>query len=144
MDGMLFLTSRSDVSQREARIVEERDSIWLYLTVPGGQAVDTDVWLLNTPLAPAEPTQEPYRSEQGPPPLPARLLRRGGVRAIPDGPRWRVQWSVEGDAVAALLDDVVVGFVAAGNARGIARYVLAGGTPWGLPWDSRAFEALFK
>ncbi len=78
-DDALVVMSRCSTSGREAQVAEELDSIWLYLTLPGSLKVDTVVWLLDTPAAPAEPSQEPYRGQAAPPPLPADLALPGGV-----------------------------------------------------------------
>ena len=143
-EDRLFLVSYSSTSRREAHVAEEVDSIWLYLTLPSTKVVDTVVWLLNTPDAPRSPSQEPYRSQHAPPPLPARLAKRGGVRIVPGGKAWRFLWSSDGDAVAALLKDVPVGFVIAGIKRGFSRYAKPGGAAWGLPWDAQLFKARFQ
>jgi hypothetical protein len=139
----LFLVSRCTASAREAHVAEERDSIWLYLTRPESREVDAVVWLLNTPAAPAHPTQEPYRSEAGPPPAPAALLLPGGVCAVPTDDRWRFLWSNDGLAVAALLDGRPIGFVWEGARRGRARFVVDGAHSWALPWDPGQFRAYF-
>jgi len=140
----LLVADRCNASGREAHVAEEVDSIWLYLTLPGSPQVDTDVWLLNTPAAPAAPCQEPYRSQAAPPPLPAELLLPGGARPVPAEGRWRLLWSEDGLAVAALLDGKAIGFVRAGTKRGRARFVRYGADSWALPWDSVDFGAVFR
>ena len=139
----LFVTSRCPASGREAQVSEEIDSIWLYLTLPGSLKVDTAVWLLNTPAAPAEPAREPYRSQAAPPPLPARLLLPGGICPVPGMERWRLVWSQNGLAAAALLDEKAIGFVQAGKRRGHALFVMDGAQSWALPWDSARHETVF-
>jgi hypothetical protein len=142
--GKLFLTSGSTASGREAHIAEESHSVWLYLTVAHGKQVEADVWLLNTPDAPEEPGEEPYRGRQAPPPLPARLVRPGGVLAVADETHWSLLWSSDGHAVAALLDHAPIGFAVAGMKTGWARYAGRGGADWALPWDMAEFLARFQ
>jgi hypothetical protein len=84
-DG-LFVAFRSEESGRWAEICEELDSVWLYLSEPGTRKVAVSTWLLNTLEAPAEPTQEPYRSRSAPPPAPAAYCggrwSAGGSRRV--------------------------------------------------------------
>ncbi len=106
--------------------------------------IKTDVWLLNTPAAPAEPTFRHYRSQSAPPPVPARLLLPGGVCPVPEEVRWGFLWSSTGQAVAVLLGGVPIGFLQAGRKPGRARFIAAGGEAWAMPWDGTAFELLFQ
>jgi hypothetical protein len=56
--------------------------------------------------------------------------------------RLRVQWSLDGHAVAAWSEHLLVGFISAGERRGFSRLLAASG-PWGAPLDMRLYERLF-
>ena len=139
----LFIAWHSEQSGRSAEICEEIDSVWLYLSDPGAKKVSVSSWLLNTLEAPAEPMQEPYRSQSVPPPAPAAFVESGGVLPVPDASRWNVLWGARGEAVAALLDGRPIGMVRVGQARGFARFIRAGAAPWALPWNEPAFAGVF-
>jgi hypothetical protein len=139
----LFVGARSVASGRAAHVAEAFDSVWMYLTKANSTAIECDAWLLNRSSAPAEPAEEPYRSQKAPPPLPARFVAPGGVRIIPSEAHWQLVWSEDGHAAAALLDGVPVGLVEAGRRRGYAAFALRGAEAWARAWDAVHYAALF-
>ena len=138
----LFVAFPSQASQRNAVIAEELGSIWLYLSRPDERAPERDCWLLNTE---AEPRRdgEYYRQHKSPPPAPSGLVLAGGTTAAPSSDRWTVQWSADGESVAALLDGMPIGFIVSGDQRGYARYIAEDARPWAFPWSDDAYGEAF-
>ena len=136
-----IIIATSEASGRTAIVREEVDSVWLYLSRPGEDRPEVACWVLNTIDAPPAPDFASYRSQSAPPPLPAARL----AAALPDPHqgRWSLQWSRDGHAVAALLDERPIAFVVGGRPRGHARYVQGGADPWALPWDDEMFATVF-
>lgn len=133
-------------SGRTAIIADEGDSVWLYLTEPRKDAIAADCWLFNLgrPMSQAdlESRFAAYRARAAPPPAPLEVLLPEAIRPpVPDHPRLWVQWSADGEAVAACADDVVLGFIAPGERRGYSRYLSRAG-PWGIPFDGELCRRL--
>ena len=97
--------------------------------------------LLNTGAAPRDPHY--YRQHNSPPPAPSNRVLAGGAREPPTSNRWTVQWSADGEAVAALLDDQPIAFIVAGQQRGYARYIAADAQSWALPWSEETYAEAF-
>jgi hypothetical protein len=146
MDETLLVEQHAP-SGRKALIADEGDSVWLYLSEPHEDAIAADCWLFNRgqvrSQAELEPKLSAYRARGVPPPVPAELQRAEGAHlSLNDIPRLRVQWSVDGEAVAAWAEHVVVGFIAPGERRGYSRFLTAAG-PWGVPLDWELYRRLF-
>jgi hypothetical protein len=135
----LFVKFRCEHSRRTAVIAEEIDSVWLYLSAAGNETPERDCWLLNTTTTPREMAF--YRERGAPPPAPIDRVEHGGVLSAPG--QWSVIWSASGDAVAALLNALPIGFVSAPDQRGWARYMRAGAGSWAKPWDEDTYRTLF-
>jgi hypothetical protein len=142
-----IVTEHHDRSGRTALIADEGDSIWLYLTEPGTTAIAADCWLFNRVIAPAGAVlkeQLPaYRSRRLPPPAPADVTSERGVRQGPlQALDLRLEWSREGDAVAAKEGDHVIGFIIMEQRRGFSRFLVRE-SPWGAPFDDELYERSF-
>jgi hypothetical protein len=138
----LFVAFTSETSQRTAVIAEELGSIWLYLSRRKERAPERDCWLLNTEAEPRLDLDY-YRQHNSPPPAPSGRVLPGGTTPAPSSDRWAVQWSADGESVAALLDGRQIGFIAAGQQRGHARYISAEARSWALPWSDDAYREVF-
>ena len=134
----LFVAFTCQASQRTAVIAEELGSIWLYLSRPNARAPEHDCWLLNT--AAEQRDREYYRQHQSPPPAPSDRVLAGGTTPAPSSDRWTVQWSADGESVAALLDRRPIGLIVSGHQRGYARYIADDARPWALPWSDDAYR----
>ena len=139
----LFIAFTSHISERTAVIAEELGSIWLYLSGRSERSPERDCWLLNTDADP-RPDLGYYRQHNSPPPAPSACVLPGGATPAPSPDRWAVQWSDDGESVAALLDGRPIGFIAAGHQRGRARYIHGDARPWALPWSDDAYDEVFS
>jgi hypothetical protein len=139
----LFVAFTCQASQRSAVIAEELGSVWLYLSRRNESAPERDCWLLNTEAQPPR-DREYYRQHKSPPPAPPGLVLAGGTTPAPSSDRWTVQWSADGESVAALLDGMPVGLIVSGHQRGYARYIADDARPWAFPWSDDAFGEAFS
>jgi len=129
-------------SGRSAVVDGAGDSVWLYLTEPGGAGITADCWLFNRVPAPAEVSA--YRAEGQPPPAVAGVAGEGAYRPEALTPeRVRLRWSADGESVAALVDGEPTGFIAAGRPRGYSRHLRAE-SAWGAPLDLALYRATFE
>lgn len=138
----LFVAFTSQASQRTAVIAEELGSIWLYLSRRNERAPERDCWLLNTDAEPRR-DREYYRQHKSPPPAPTDRVLSGGTTPAPSSDRWAVQWSADGESVAALLDGQPIGLIVSGHHRGYARYIADEARPWADPWSDDAYGDAF-
>jgi len=138
----LLIAFICQASQRTAVIAEELGSIWLYLTRRNERAPERDCWLLNTD-AELRHDREYYRRQKSPPPAPTHRVLAGGTTQAPSSDRWAVQWSADGDSVAALLDGRPIGFIVSGHQRGYARYIADEAGPWAAPWSDDVYAETF-
>jgi hypothetical protein len=141
MSDELWVSDTSPVSGRSAIVESAGDSVWLYLTAPDGESIAADCWLFNRVPAPASVAA--YRNAGGPPPAVAVVVGDGAHRLEAIGAaRVTFRWSPDGESVAALVDGVVLGFIAAGRRHGHSRHLRADG-PWGAPFDAELYRATF-
>jgi hypothetical protein len=145
----LHLSERHPGSGRTALIVDEGDSVWLYLTDASGNGVTADCWLMNRIPAPryAELAEtggaERYRDAGQPPPAIAEVVAEGAFHAAPlEAARCRFTWAANGESVAAYYETVLLGFIARGEPRGFSRFLRVG-SPWGEPLDLETYEKVF-
>ena len=145
----LRLSERHPTSRRTAIIADEGDSVWLYLTEAGGEAVTADCWLVNRVPAPryAELAEkegaERYRDEGLPPPAIAEVVAEGAFHPGPlEATRCRFAWSSSGHSVAAYYQTELLGFIARGEPRGFSRFLRVA-SPWGEPLDLERFVEVF-
>jgi hypothetical protein len=141
-DEVLWLELDCEASGRSAIIEDMGDSVWLFLTPPGGSGIDRDCWLFNKPSAAPEPDLEHYHGESLPPPVPASLRHAEAVRDVPAEERFSVRWSDDGEAVVIAVDGVDIGVAAMSEEHGMSRYLLAE-CGWGRPWDDAVLKRLF-
>ena len=114
----LLVSDEHPTSKRHAIVAGEGDSVWLYLTGPGGKPILADCWLWN---------------RSGPPPAPAEVLRPEAVPGRSNEPStFRFQWNAEGDTVSVWSDNELLGTVLAGERRGYSAGV-AIECAWGRP-----------
>jgi hypothetical protein len=148
VDG-LHVSERHPTSHRTAIIVDEGDSVWLYLTDASGEGVTADCWLMNRIPAPpyAELAEnegaERYREEGLPPPAIAEVVAEGAFHPAPlEAARCRFTWSSNGESVAAYYETELVGFIARGEPRGFSRFLRVA-SPWGEPLDLDRYAEVF-
>ncbi len=143
------VSERHPDSQRTAIIADEGDSVWLYLTDAGGEAVTADCWLMNRIPAPRyadlaeHEGAERYRDEGLPPPAIAEVVADGAFRSVPlEATRCRFAWAANGESVAAYYEAELLGFIARGEPRGFSRFLRVP-SPWGEPLDLERFGEVF-
>lgn len=142
----LWATSESSTSGRRAIVALEHDSVWLYLTVAGGDEIAADCWLWNTgPALTGEAWQRKAAAaheRQGPPPAPAEVLAPDAIAGRTERPEaFGFIWAEDGERIGVTADGVLVGIADAGSPRGFSAG-LAIECPWGRPLDP-AMEAEF-
>jgi hypothetical protein len=145
----MHLSERNPDSGRTAMIVDEGDSVWLYLTDVSGEGVTADCWLMNRIPAPryAELAEnegaERYRGEGLPPPAIAEVVTDGAFHPAPlEAARCRFTWAANGESVAAYYETELLGFIARGEPRGFSRFLKVA-SPWGEPLDLERFAKVF-
>jgi hypothetical protein len=149
MPATFRVSERHPDSRRTAIVVDEGDSVWLYLTEASGEGVTADCWLMNRIPAPRyadlaeQEGAERYRGEGLPPPAIAEVVTEGAFRATPlEAARWRFTWAANGESVAAFYETELVGFIARGEPRGFSRFLRVA-SPWGEPLDLERYLAVF-
>jgi hypothetical protein len=145
----LHVSERHPDSGRTASIVDEGDSVWLYLTDASGEGVTADCWLMNRIPAPryAELAEndgaERYRGEGLPPPAIAEVVADGAFHPAPlEASRCRFTWAANGQSVAAYYEAELLGFIARGEPRGFSRFLKVA-SPWGEPLDLGRYAEVF-
>ena len=146
MADELALSDPHPISRRAAVVADEGESVWLYLTAPDG-SIAADCWLYNRVPAPSTEALRPllaeYRARRAPPPAPAEVVGPGAHRVAPlEREAVAFTWSADGEAVAASVDGVLIGFIAPGARRGYSQHLRAAG-PWGSPFDADLYGTLF-
>ena len=149
MSDTLRVSERHPDSRRTAMIVDEGDSVWLYLTSAGSEEIISDCWLMNRIPAPRyadlaeQEGAERYREEGLPPPAIAEVVAEGAFRETPlEAARWRFTWAANGESVAAYYETVLLGFIARGEPRGFSRFLRVA-SPWGEPRVRDRFVEVF-
>jgi hypothetical protein len=133
----VWLSEEHPISTRRAIVADEIDSVWLYLTGPGGKPIEVDCWLWNRGPALDRAAWQTHaaraRARGGPPPAPKDVLRPDAVQGrTAVAATLRLQWNAVGDAVSAWDDRRLLGTVHAGERRGQSAG-LAVECPWGRP-----------
>lgn len=128
-------------SRRWAVVGDEGDSVWLYLTAPDSQRPIADCWLLNTIPAPDDVSA--YRASKSAPAATREFAGPHARGVVPEARAVRFQWSADGESVAVVVADELLGFIAAGQPRGFSRHLIAEG-PFGHPLDQRLYADLFS
>src|SRR5689334_11253603 len=125
LQGKFWLSSESAASGRSAIVADEGDSVWLYLTVADQQKIEADCWLFNCidafDSSEFQSRSAEYRERGEPPPETRDVVDASSKLAGElDAGRVQVQWSADGEAVAALIDGGVAGFIDAKKRRGFS------------------------
>jgi hypothetical protein len=140
-DDGLWVSEDHPTSGRTAVVEDAGDSVWLYLTEPGGARIVADCWLFNR--VPAPDDVDAAAGTDAPPPAVAAVVGEGAHRPVPlDPAQVRFRWSADGESVAALVDGEPVGCIVAGRERGSSRHLRVAG-PWGEPLDPALYQATF-
>ena len=146
MSDDFWISSQHELSGRAAVVAEEGESVWLYLTEPGGEPIAADCWLANRVPAPdaadIERRTDEYRERGAPPPAPRDVVTDDALlEGALDARRVRFAWSADGEAVAVWVDEALAGFIAAGEEGYSARLRTEG--PWGRPLARELYARLF-
>lgn len=145
--GEFWMSSEHTSSGRAAAVADEGDSVWLYVTEPGGDRIVAGCWLFNRVPAPGgddvEARAAEYEARGEPPPAPGEVV---GHEARLDGPleggRVRFVWSTDGESVAVSIDGELAGFVAGGEPGGYSAQLRVE-CAWGRPLDLTLYAELF-
>ena len=117
-DG-IFLQSRHSRSGRRAFFEDDGLSAWLYLTATDSRKFIGDCWVYNS--GPAPELTEIERFRPGPPPAAKQYTRDDCVKTSPELSDVKLIWSHDGNAVAVLIGGMPMGFIIAGQKRGVSR-----------------------
>ncbi len=108
----LFVSEQHPVSRRWAVVEDDGSVAWLYLTEPGTETPVAKCWLYNKEVLPRSRAQDAV---------------------------W-FKWSQDGESVAVLFAEELVGFIATGH--GFSKNLSKPGT-LGSPIDRKLYENLF-
>ncbi|MFN2602571.1 MAG: hypothetical protein ABR582_07440 [Gemmatimonadaceae bacterium] len=145
--GKFWLSSEGAASGRSAIVADEGDSVWLYLTVAGRREIEADCWLFNCidafDSSEFRSRAAEYRERGEPPPATRDVVDTDSrLRDELDASRIRFLWSPDGEAVAAVIDGSIAGFIDANPQRGFSAHLIRN-CPWGSPLEMNEFERLF-
>jgi hypothetical protein len=148
MGHEFWISSGNPQSDRVAIVADEGESVWLYLTEPGGEPVARDCWLINRVPAPtAESLQarrEELRERQLPPPAPQEVVHGPAqLEGVLDASRVSFAWTPDGDGVGAWIDGALAGFILADEPRGRSARLRVS-CPWGEPMDLARYAERFE
>ncbi len=133
-----FDSEQHPVSRRWAVMEDDGRSAWLYLTAPDTTMPVASCFLYNRAEAQDAPTQD--RGDT--PVVPARYLVSTSAHIPPDPGAIHFQWSSDGETVAVLIGDVLMGFIAKAEGYGFSKLLRSAG-PFGSPLDISLFNELF-
>lgn len=137
MEEAFWLSSEHQGSLRSAIVADEGESLWLYLTEPGGGEIAADCWLFNRVPSPTRDELKARRAEYAaagqPPPAAADVVDEGAllVGAL-DASRVAIEWAPDGEAVAVSVDGALAGVITSAERRGYSAH-LRDACPWGRP-----------
>jgi hypothetical protein len=136
----IFLSDQNPVSHRWAILEDNGLSAWLYLTEPHSEKPVADCWIYNRVLKsiPAEG----YGFHRVAPPAPSDYIGDSAVIISPDSSNFRLVWSQDGESLAFLDGNILMGFIADGQKRGYSRNLKKVGA-WGNVLDEDLYESLF-
>ncbi len=134
----LFLSQQHPGSRRWA-VVEDNGAVaYLYLTEPDSEKPEADCWLYNRVEAPST-----FNGPRGGPPVaPAGHIRGTHPFTPPKAESVFFRWSSDGESVAVLFHNDLVGFIAANQRRGFSKNLSKAG-PFGSPLNWRLYEQVF-
>ena len=139
------IVSTDSTSGRAAIVEAAGETLWLYLTQPNSAAIAGDCWLANL-----HPDRGPLNDEERaelrdaglPLPAPPNALA-DTARLLPTDPHaYRLEWSADGEAVRAVLDEEPIAFIHAADQRGFHRNIGVE-CPWGHVFDADLHDQLF-
>ena len=134
----LFLSQQHPTSRRWAVVEDDGTVAYLYLTEPDSTKPAADCWLYNRVESPSTFVG----SRGGPPVAPATHVRDNHPFRPPEAESVSFRWSADGESVAVLFDNNLMGFIAANQRRGFSSNLSKAG-PLGSPIDQELYERLF-
>jgi hypothetical protein len=142
-----WASSEHEGSRRTAIIADEGESVWLYLTEADSPTIENACWLFNCVPAPTEDEVEAHAADYETRGVPAPAAREFVDEAAQlegrlESGQARFRWSDDGEAVAAWIDDELVGFLVAGDPNGYSAHLLVG-CEWGEPLDAELYAGVF-
>lgn len=141
MKESLLADELNPLSNQTAFVVDEGESVWLYITSGCDSTIISDCWLFNTVPSKADIDKDAPRHR--PPPVVTSFLITEDIHQIPESSDIRFMWSVDAHSVAIMVFDEVLGFIADGEKHGYSRNLARQG-PWGNPFDEDRFRFLFQ
>jgi hypothetical protein len=134
----LFESAQHTGSRRWAVVEDDGQAAWLYLSGPDSTKPVASCFLYNRAQSQVDPTL--IRGEA--PVVPDRYLVSGTPHLPPSPSAVHIRWSNDGESVAVLFGDVLMGFIAKGERYGFSK-LLAEAGPFGSPLDAALFERTF-
>jgi hypothetical protein len=134
----LFLSDQHPISRRWAVVEDDGSVAWLYLTERDSEKPIADCWLYNRAEAPSVLNA----SRDKPPVVPASYVQPPQPFTPPKAEAVSFQWSADGESVAVLFHNDVLGFIPAGQRRGFSKNLTSAG-PFGSPIDPELYGQLF-
>jgi hypothetical protein len=136
----IFLSEQNPISSRWAVMNDDGLSAWLYLTEPNSEEIIGDCWLYNRISHPRHP--KVYIDQGLAPPAPLEYIVNSAMAISPDTSKYQFLWSQDGESVAFFADDILMGFIAAGQKQGYSlNLAKAGG--WGNILEEDLYRLLF-
>lgn len=140
MEDDLFLSEQHPDSRRWGIVEDDGASVWLYLTEPDSTKLVAHCWLCNRVPAPAQITLD--RERGGAPIAPISHVISGEPSPALAAERIRFIWGNDGQAVAVLYGEEVLGFIAQPEGPGYSRNLKVS-SRFGAPVDDALFSAVF-
>jgi hypothetical protein len=139
MKESLLATEKHPNSLRTALVADEGASVWLYLTEADSLRPIADCWLFNTVPT---PTNLQNVKPDGPPPATGQFAVPNAQLGVPAPEQVHFQWSLDGQSVAAYVQDELLGFIIAGQKSGFSKHLHTTG-PFGSQLDNAQFKNFF-
>ena len=135
-----FLSEQHSVSHRSAIFEDDGLSAWLYLTEPNSEKPIADCWIYNCVSNPESP--KTYMSRGVAPPAPSDFIRDDALTFDSETSSFCFMWSRDGESVALLKGNVLLGFIAFREQRSFSRNLKKAGL-WGETLDENLYKNLF-
>ena len=137
----MLVRESNPISNRSATVESNHTCAWLYLSAPGSDTIDKDVWLYNLISAPTPSEIEQYRGQA--PPAPNNVIYSPGTVGSPTNANLAFRWSEDGEAVAVWIFNELHAFIVPESKRGYSRLIQVD-CPWGHPIDANAYDKYLK
>jgi hypothetical protein len=134
----LYVSAVHPKSGRTVTVDEAESSAWLYMSKPGSNDIEKDVWLYNRIAAPLRAEIKEYRGE-APPPAAIECIFGPGMMETPKEQNVAFRWSDDGEAVSVWLFAELHAFILPESPRGYCRLIRKE-CPWGHPIDFAAYD----